>query len=183
MSSGQLRHTGRIAGIRVLKTDTLEQVIDIPTARADLDVIGSRERDFIVPNANEARERFTSFFKTVGKSIVDEGRRSRIIRINRKELFDLLRFIDHQCLKIDDQDERSVILNEIDTSKIALESMLHGETAISGEEHLKRLKQAGHIRLDARFFQTLWRNQHLIPERWKGTIKDHKHIFFDGYSS
>ena len=29
-------------------------------------------------------------------------------------------------------------------------------------------------------FQTLWENQHLIPEHWKGTANDPKHIFFDG---
>ena len=180
MSSGQLRHTGHVANTRALKTDALEQVIDIYTAHTDLSITGSREEDFIIPNGNEAEKRFASFFKTVGKSIVDEGRRSRIIRINRRQLFDPLSFIEHQCFQIDEQDERSVILNEIDSSKIAFESMLNGETAISGEEHLKRLKQTGHIRLGASIFQTFWENQHLIPERWKGTLKDHKHIFFDG---
>jgi hypothetical protein len=180
MSSGQLRHAGHVADTRVVKTDRLEQTLDIPTTRADLNAIGSRERNIIIPNGNEAEERFACFFKTVGKSIVDEGRKSRIIRINRKELFETHRFIDHQCLQIDEQDERSTILNEIDTSKIVLESLLQGETSISREEHLKLLKQAGHIRLDARLFRTLWKNQELIPEYWKGTLKDHKHIFFDG---
>ena len=86
----------------------------------------------------------------------------------------------HRGLEIEEQDERSVMLEEIDSATIALESMLQGEAVIRGEEHLKRLKQMGHIRLDAGVFQTLWENQHLIPEYWKGTANDPKHIFFDG---
>ena len=86
----------------------------------------------------------------------------------------------HKGLETEEEDERSVMLEEIDPSVITLESMLLGETVIRGEEHLKRLKQIGHIRLDARIFQTLWENQDLIPEYWKGTTKDNKHIFFDG---
>lgn len=180
MSSGQLRQMGRVAGIRALKTDTLEQVIDISAARADLDTIDSRARDFVIPDSNGAGDRFTSFFKAVGKSIVDEGRMSKIIKINRRQLFDPLRFMEPRCFQIAEQDERSVILNEIDASNISLESMLDGETGINGEEHLRRLKQAGYIRLGASIFQTFWENQRLIPEYWKGTIKDRKHIFFDG---
>lgn len=58
--------------------------------------------------------------------------------------------------------------------------MLDGETTIDGEEHLKRLKQTGYIRLGASIFQALWEDHHLIPEYWKGTFKDRKHIYFDG---
>jgi hypothetical protein len=180
MDSGQLRNIENVDVIRTPKTDTLEQVIDIATVRKDLDVKGARPNDITVQNGKETGDRFTSFFKTVGKSIVDEGRRSRIIKINRRQLFDPLRFIKHQCFQIDEQDERSVILSEIDTSKIALESMLNGETTISREEHLKRLKQAGHIRLAASIFHAIWENRHLIPERWKGISADRKRIYFDG---
>jgi hypothetical protein len=180
MDSGQLERIGRVARLQELKTDTLEQVIDIAAARPDLDTIDSRVRDYIISNSHEAGERFTSFFKAVGKSIVDEGRMSRIIKINRRQLFDPLRFMQRRCFQIVEQDERSMILNEIDAAKISLESMLQGETAISGEEHLKRLKQAGCIRLGASVFQALWENQHLIPEYWKGTLKDRRNIFFDG---
>ena len=180
MNPGQLRRAGRVADIRVLETNTLEQALDTPTTRADLAIVGSREGDLVIQNGNEARERFACLFKIIGKSIVDEGRRSRVIRTNRKNLFETLRFINQQCLQIDEQDERSVILNEIDTSEIVLEPMLQGEPAISREEHFMRLKQAGHIRLDARIFRMLWENQRLIPECWKGTLKYHKHIFFDG---
>ena len=58
--------------------------------------------------------------------------------------------------------------------------MLAGETVIGGEEHLRRLKRMRYIRLDAKIFQTLWENQHFIPESWKGTFDNPRHIFFDG---
>jgi hypothetical protein len=88
--------------------------------------------------------------------------------------------MDHQGLEIEEQDKQSILLEAIDSSDIALESMLQRETVISGEEHLRRLKKLGHTCFDAKVFQTLWENQHLIPEHWKGTAKDPKHIFFDG---
>lgn len=77
---------------------------------------------------------------------------------------------------IEEQDERSLALTEIDLSKVQLETCLQeGEASIQGEDKLKRLKQAGHIRLDARFFMGLWKNPKLIPDAWKGKI-----IYFDG---
>ncbi len=69
----------------------------------------------------------------------------------------------HQGLEIEEQDKRAMVLEDIDSSAITLESMLRGETVITGEEHLRRLKRTGHTRLDAKVFQTLWENQHLIP--------------------
>jgi len=77
---------------------------------------------------------------------------------------------------IEEQDERSHALAEIDLSKVMLETCLkEGETSITGEEKQKRLKASGHIRLDARFFLALWRNPKLIPAAWKGKV-----ICFDG---
>ena len=163
----------------MLKEDKLEQALNILVENLDLDEIDPKELDLIIQNGYEAGEHFTNFLRTAGKLIVDR-RMSRTIKINRKKLFDPVQFMDHQGLEIEEQDERSIMLEEIDSSAIALESMLQGETVIRGEEHLKRLKQTGHIRLDARVFQTLWENQHLIPEHWKGTTDDPKHIFFDG---
>jgi len=56
-----------------------------------------------------------------------------------------------------------------------------GETYVNGEEKLKRLKSAGHIRLDDGVFQVFWKNQHLIPERFKEkTGGNTTYIFFDG---
>ncbi len=180
--------SGTILDMRVLKAGKLEQILNILAANVDLDAIGSKELDSIIQNSNKAGGQFTDFLRNMGKLFGNEGSESRaievvkprVIRVNRVDLFDPVQFMRHKGLEIEEEDERSVMLEEIDPSAIALESMLRGEIAIRGEEHLKRLKQMGHIRLDARIFQTLWENQELIPEYWKGTTKYNKHIFFDG---
>ncbi len=69
---------------------------------------------------------------------------------------------------LEDQDERSLALTELDLSKVQLVTCLQeDETSIQSEENLKRLKVTNHIRLDVQVFQTLWENQHFIPESWK----------------
>ena len=92
--------------------------------------IDTNDLDLIIQNGYEAGEHFTYFLKTTGKLIVDR-RKSRTIKINRKRLFNPVQFMDHQGLEIEEQDERSVVLEEIDSSTIALESMLQGETVIT----------------------------------------------------
>jgi hypothetical protein len=179
MNSGTVNRIRSDSDIEMLKEDKLEQTLNALVDNFDLDAIELKELDIIIQNSYEAGEHFTNFLKTVGKLIVDK-RTSRTIKINRHRLFDPAQFMNRQGLEIEEQDERSVMLKEIDASAIALESMLQGEKVIRGEEHLKRLKQAGHIRLDAGIFQTLWENQHLIPEYWQGTTNDPKNIFFDG---
>jgi hypothetical protein len=179
MKRGNVSHISGDSNIQMLKDNKLEQALDTLLDNSDLYMISLEELDLIVQNGYEAGEHFTNFLKTVGKSIVDR-RMSRIIKINRNKSFDPVRFMRHQGLEIEEQDKRSVMLEEIDSATIALESMLQDESVIRGEEHLKRLKQAGHIRLDAAVFQTLWENQHLIPEYWQGTAEEPKHIFFDG---
>src|ERR1700682_1671988 len=69
---------------------------------------------------------------------------------------------------IEEQDNRSLVLTEVDLSKVRFETMLEsGEEYLTGEEKQNRLKKAGHIRLDAKFFQTLWEDKTKIPESWK----------------
>lgn len=81
----------------------------------------------------------------------------------------------------EEQDERSLALAKMDLSKVRLETCLWGEASISGEEKLRRLKAAGHIRLDAKIFQILWENKDKIPESWKEKINGNtRYIFFDG---
>jgi hypothetical protein len=179
MNTGTARNTRHDVSIETLKEDKLEETLNVLLEHLDLDVINLEELDLVIQNGYEVGEHFTNFIRTVGKSVVAR-RTSRTIKINRRKLFDPVQFMHHRGLEIEEQDERSVMLEEIDSSTVTLESMLQGETAIRGEEHLKRLKQKGHIRLDAEVFQTLWENQHLIPDYWKGTINSPKHIFFDG---
>lgn len=117
-----------------------------------------------------------------------------IIQIDRSQPFDPAEFLgagwsiwrgpaDGDGLSGDeDQDERSLALTEVDLSKIRFETCLQkGEASITGEEKLRRLKVSGHIRLDAKIFQTLWENRDKIPEAWKEKINSNtRFIFFDG---
>jgi len=179
MSSERVSLTAPVLEIRSLKAGRLKLAMEILAENIDLNEIDTNNLDVIIQNGYEAGEHFAYFLNTIGALIIDR-RKSRVIKINRKRLFDPAQFMDHQGLEIEEQDKQSILLEAIDSSDIALESMLQSETVISGEEHLRRLKKIGHTRLDAKVFQTLWENQHLIPEHWKGTAKDPKHIFFDG---
>jgi hypothetical protein len=192
MGSERVKDIRPALDIRRSKADKVEQIINILATTVDLDAVDIEGLDLIIQHSDKVGEKFTSFLRTMEKSIMDEGvdkdvnesidvaERPTIIRINRTDLFDPVQFIHHKGLEIDEQDERSIMLEEIDVSTIALESMLRGNRIISGNEHLKRLKQTGYVRLDAKIFQTFWENQHLIPERWKGTKDYANHIFFDG---
>jgi len=77
---------------------------------------------------------------------------------------------------------RSLALTEIDLAKVCLRSMLRdGEERVSGFESFKRLQASGVIRLDAKFFQIFWENQHFIPDIWKEMTNGfYTRIFFDG---
>jgi hypothetical protein len=169
-----------VADIETLKVSKLEHIMDVLAESVDLNAIGMEELDLAIQRVDEVGNRFSNFLRTLGTLIVRAGRRTRIVRIDRTKVFDPVRFMDHPGLRIEEQDQRSIMIEEIDPSDISLESMLQDETVIGGEEHLKRLKQKGYVRLDAGIFQTLWENQHLIPEDWKGTLHEPKYVFFDG---
>jgi|WetSurMetagenome_2_1015567.scaffolds.fasta_scaffold88825_2 hypothetical protein len=179
MNTATARNITSDVDLEILKEDKLEQTLNMLVENLDLGEVRPEELELIIQNGYEAGEHFTIFLRTIGQSIVAR-RASRTIKINRKKLFDPVQFMHHRGLEIEEQDERSVMLEEIDSATISLESMLQGEKVIRGEEHLNRLKQKGHIRLDAGVFQTLWENQHLIPEHWQGTKDNPKNIFFDG---
>jgi len=82
----------------------------------------------------------------------------------------------------EEQDARSLALTTLDITRLRLETTLKGEeTSIVGEEKIKRLMAMTDIRLDAGIFQTFWRNQHLIPERFKAQTNGNTTcIFCDG---
>jgi hypothetical protein len=95
-----------------------------------------------------------------------------ILQIDRSQPFDPASFFG-TGLSILEQDERALSLSEVDLTKVNLVSMLRSwEDSVEGEEKMRRLKKAGHVRLDAKVFQVLFQNQHLIPEGWtdKGSI-------------
>lgn len=92
---------------------------------------------------------------------------STIFAIDRSIPFDPVTFLG-EGWSIAEQDERSLVLAELDLSKVQrIPTFRQGEPYLSGEELLARLKEGDSIRLDARVFQSLWENQELIPEEWK----------------
>ena len=136
------------------------------------------------PAMDKIVEEVSNFLRSIGS----------ILRINRSTPFNPAKFLgegwsiwrgpaDGNGLSgEEDQDRRSLALTEVDLSKVRFETCLHdGESSITGEEKLRRLKEAGHIRLDAKVFQTLWENKDKIPESWKEkTDCNTTFIFFDG---
>lgn len=126
-------------------------------------------------------ERLLKLWAMAGKMILDKNRTpgqiadvlqrhvidGALINIDRTFSFDPVDLLGAGCIAVE-EDERSLKLSEIDLTKIKLETMLKDrESRITGEEKLRRLKDAGYIRLDARILQTFWENKHLIPEAWK----------------
>jgi hypothetical protein len=173
--------------------DQSHQVLATLAANTDwvaVDFEGSGLQDFIVRNPKEAGRRFTTFLKNCGKVMVGGS----IITIDRSVLFNAAEFIgkgwsfwrgpaDGDGLQgALEQDEHSLALTEVDTSKIVLKtSLTNGEDWISGEENLKRLESASDIRLDLGIFWTFWKNQRLIPERFKEkTDENTTYVFCDG---
>jgi len=148
------------------------------TAWEEIDFEGAELQNLVIRNPKEAGRQFTAFLKNGGRMIVGEP---RVIPIDRAAPFDPVKLLG-QGWTIDEQDERSLALNQVDLANVRLEHMLKkNESWIKGEEKLKRLKKTGHIRLDAKVFQTLWENQALVQESWKEkTNGNTTFIFFDG---
>lgn len=82
----------------------------------------------------------------------------------------------------EERDYRSSTLTQLDLSNVQLVTCLkQGESVMTGEERLKRLKTGGHIRLDENAFKAFWENQALIPSRFKERVNGNiQFIFFDG---
>ncbi len=133
----------------------------------------------IINDPRQAGQQFTVFLRNGGRIIVGE---SKAISISRGR-FNPAKFIGKGwSIVAEETDTRSAALSELDLTKVELRTMLKdGETYVSGEENLNRLKASGLVRLDADVFYTLWTNQHLIPESWKEKVKGRTlYIYFDG---
>jgi hypothetical protein len=148
------------------------------TTWEEIDFEGAGLQNLVIRNPKEAGRQFTAFLKNGGRVIVGEP---RIIPIDRTAPFDPVKWLG-QGWTIEEQDKRSLALEQVDLANVRLEHMLKkDESWIKGDEKLKRLKKAGYIRLDAKVFQTFWENQALIPESWKEkTNGNTTFIFFDG---
>ncbi|MBL7142416.1 MAG: hypothetical protein ISS83_02055 [Candidatus Pacebacteria bacterium] len=153
--------TAKLAGLQI---DLLQKISD---GQVSLDHLG-----WFNKLTMQERDQFCNGSYPIGES--------RIITIDRTQPFDSVKLLG-QGWAIDEQDERSLAFAQVDLARVQLKHMLEsGESHIGGEEKLKRLKKAGHIRLDVQVFQTLWENQVLIPESWKEkTNGNPTFIFFD----
>jgi hypothetical protein len=147
-------------------------------------------QEAIIRNPERAAEQFMKFLNNGAKLIIGEP---KFIDVNRSKPFNPAFIgngwtiwkgpIDGKGLEgEEEQDARSLALARVDLTQIRLQSPLKsGEKTVKGETKLARLKEAGHVRLDAQVFQTLWENQDLIPPQWKEkTNGNTTYIFFDG---
>lgn len=147
--------------------------------------------EWVFQNPKEAGEQFTLFLKNGAQVLIGKA---ETISIDRTTPFNPAKFIgaDWSIWKgpaegnglegEEEQDARSLAITTLDVTRLRLETTLKGEeTSIVGEEKLKRLQKMTDIRLDIGIFQTFWKNQHLIPERFKAkTNGNTTYIFCDG---
>lgn len=105
---------------------------------------------------------------------------SQTIFIDRTQPFDPVELIGINWA-IDEQDEYSLALINLDLRKIQIKNMLQkDEVSIKGTENLRRLKDSDYVRLDAAVFNFLWENQCFIPDSWKGEPENKVYVCFDG---
>ncbi|MDD4803950.1 MAG: hypothetical protein PHN69_02140 [Candidatus Pacebacteria bacterium] len=82
------------------------------------------------------------------------------------------------------EDQRSLTLDEIDTSKIKFVKFFKPDQTQEINKILSRLnflKEDENIHLDAKILKTLLEHEELIPETWKEEINGHtRYIAFDG---
>ncbi len=161
-----------------VSTDQSHQLMSTLSTNVKWSVLDADIIQEIIKDPTNAGKQFTQFLRNGGRVIVGKP---TIIPIDRTIPFNPAEFIG-KGWKIAEEDERSLALAEVNLDDVQFEDMLEsGETFIKGETKLERLKVAGHIRLDAKIFQTLWENQQLIPESWKEKINGNtRYIFFDG---
>jgi hypothetical protein len=158
----------------------VENVMSILANNTEWESLSSEKLLEIVDSPEEAGRQFTQFLK----SIFDEV---RTIKIDRSKPFKGEKFFpffpDNEWWRIDEEDERSLALTEINLSDVRFEHMFDSKEPfmVSGEMRLERIKKAGYVRLDANIFQILFKNQYLIPEKWKKIESGYiKNIYFDG---
>lgn len=105
---------------------------------------------------------------------------SNIIQIDRSVPFNPETFIGPGW-SILNQDERSLVLTEIDLDKVILKITLKKKVEpITGKENFSRLKKKNYILLDAGIFKTFWDNRNLIPERFKKKTNGNTTFLFFG---
>ncbi len=96
--------------------------------------------------------------------------------------FDPVAFIgrDWKVIK-DESDKRTEAMTEVDFTRVNFETCLKdGETYITGEEKLKRLKEGGNILLGAETFLALWEEKDHATLEWLYKEKGVTYLDFFG---
>ncbi len=157
-----------------------------------VEVVPESTADWVLQHPVEAGEQFTLFLKNRAQVLIGK---IETIPVDRTTPFNPTEFIGagwtiwkgpangNGLEGEEEQDMRSLALTTLDVTHLRLETTLKGgETSIVGEEKLKRFTaMTDVIRLDLGIFQTFWRNQLLIPERFKAkTNGNTTYVFCDG---
>ncbi|OGM98600.1 MAG: hypothetical protein A3C71_02820 [Candidatus Yanofskybacteria bacterium RIFCSPHIGHO2_02_FULL_43_15c] len=125
---------------------------------------------------------------------VDVSAKPHVIPIDRSKLFNPATFIGagwsvwrgpasgDGLEGEEERDLRSAALAELGLDKVQLVTCLkRGESVMTGEVRVKRLKSDGRIRLDENAFKAFWENREQLPARFKERVNgDIQFIFFDG---
>lgn len=105
----------------------------------------------------------------------------RSLKIDRTKDFDFKDLLGKD-FEVSEQDKKSLLITDLNLLEIELDSTLEkGQTSITGETRVTRLKQKKQVRLDALICKTILENKSLIPKRWKDTKNGFfTFIHFDG---
>ena len=152
--------------VKAVSRDMLAELLsrfskDTNWSQLDSDQI---QREVVQLSTDEFGRRATAWLKN-GTRLEVKG--SSVLTIDRTKPFDPVKFIGSGWSVVNEEsDKRSLALTIVDFSKITFESGLcEGETTITGEEKLKRLKAGKMIHLDAKYGQAL------LEEKGQATLR------------
>lgn len=136
------------------------------------------QHEIIQLPAAELGRRFTAFLKNRGQLIVGEP---RVVQIDRSQPFDPVPLLGPGWT-VEEEDQQALAVSSLNLDQVeSINCLKVGETSISAQENLFRLKSSGQICLDAKIFELWWYNQDLIPRRfYKMTCHGIPYFFFDG---
>ncbi|MBI2674646.1 MAG: hypothetical protein HYX22_02845, partial [Candidatus Yanofskybacteria bacterium] len=126
--------------------------------------------------------------------VVEAVPRPNILSIDRSKLFNPAMFIGagwsiwrgpvngNGLEGEEERDHRAATLTEVDLNKVQLVTCLkRGESVMTGEERIRRLKTDGRVRHDENVFKSFWENRVQLPDRFKKKVNGNiQFIFFDG---
>lgn len=169
-----------MAKITVPETKDLMALLREVTDWKDVEFEESGLRGRLQRNPHDLGRQFAAFLNNGGRVTAPPT----TIVIPRPTLFDPTEFLEKEGWTVlaEAGDQRASLTEEINLSRIRFVTMLNcGEKVISGAERLRRIKDAGHIRLDVGVFLYFLKNQHLIPDHWKENPDGSECcIYFDG---